>query len=56
MAVFIWVVVGACMVGIRFGCRVKFYDRTPGDVPVVFLGSFPSFWQLLVRPDAPMPH
>ena len=48
MAVFIWVVVGACMVGIKFGRRVKFYGRTPADVPVAFLGSSPSAWQLLV--------
>lgn len=53
MAVRIWVVVGACMVGIKLGCRVKVCGRTPADVPVALSVSVPSAWQLLVQPDVP---
>ena len=45
---------GRCLHGgIKSGRRVKIYDRTPGDVPVAFLGSSQLAWQLLVRPDVP---
>ena len=53
MAVCIWVVVGACILVVKFGRRVKVYGRTPADSPAAFLVLFPSAWQHLVRPGVP---
>ena len=36
MAVRSWMVVGSCMVVVKFGCRVKICGRIPAGIPVAF--------------------
>lgn len=54
MAVRSWMVVGSCMVIVKFGYRVKVCDCQPAGILVAFSVSAPSAWQLLEQPGAPM--